>query len=256
MPFPAGCYESHNDVPTKGNSPAMSSSTRSAPRAASLLLLLALVAGGCSDADPGETQPAPAPSSESSSPTSVPKPVSTKARIATVNGRLAKPNRRHALATATDLVDGWFDAAYVAGKYPRRDFGGAFPGFTAGARAQARRDRALMSNQDIGRRVDAVTATHRRVFVDVLAARGRAVGMTARFRLDFDTTGDLERRFQVQGRLLLTRTEDGWKVFAYDVTKAPRAKHVQTKPDQKKQSQKKHDPKSGKKSGKKKGDGR
>ena len=52
-----------------------------------------------------------------------------------------------------------------------------------------------------------------------LAVRGRAVGMTARFVLDFATTGELQRKVDVRGRLLLTRTDNGWKVFGYDVNK-------------------------------------
>jgi hypothetical protein len=76
-----------------------------------------------------------------------------------------------------------------------------------------------MSNQDIARRIDAVTASRRMVRVDVLAVRGRAVGMTARFVLDLTTTGELRRKVEVRGRLLLTRTDNGWKVFGYDVNK-------------------------------------
>ena len=43
--------------------------------------------------------------------------------------------------------------------------------------------------------------------------------MTARFVLDLATTGELQRKVEVRGRLLLTRTENGWKVFGYDVNK-------------------------------------
>jgi hypothetical protein len=195
---------------------------RPAVTSASLLLLLALAAGGCSDRD--ETGPQPAPGS-SASPTSAQEPVVTKTTIGSVTGRLSPQDRRHVVAEAGEVVDRWFDAAYVGGSYPRRDFDDAFPLFTVGARDQARGDQALMSNQDIGRRIDAVTATRRNVRVDVLAARGRAVGMTARFVLDFATSGKLERELEVRGRLLLTHTDAGWKVFGYDVTKGAEPKH-------------------------------
>lgn len=194
----------------------MSTSTRPVATAVSLLVLLALAAGGCSDSTDGPG--ASAPSSTSSS-APVPDEVRTKTTLGTVTGRLAKRDRLRVAAVAGDVVDGWFDAAYVGGDYPRREFDDAFPGFTPGARAQALGDRALMSNQDVARRIDGVTARRRNVRVDVLAVRGRAVGMTARFVLDLATTGELRRKVEVRGRLLLTRTDNGWKVFGYDVNK-------------------------------------
>ncbi len=194
----------------------MSTSTRPTTTAVSLLVLLALATGGCSNStdDPG----ASAPSSSPSSSAPVPDEVRTKTTVGTVTGRLAKRDRLRVASAAGDVVDRWFDAAYVGG-YPRGAFDDAFPGFTPGARAQAVGDRALMSNQDIGRRIDGVTARRRNVRVDVLAVRGRAVGMTARFVLDLATTGELQRKVEVRGRLLLTRTDNGWKVFGYDVNK-------------------------------------
>jgi hypothetical protein len=193
----------------------MSTSTRPASPAVSLLVLLALAAGGCSDSTDGPGTSAPSSSPSSSAP--VPDEVRTKTTLGTVTGRLAKRDR--VATVAGEVADRWFDAAYVGGDYPRRAFDDAFPGFTPGARAQALGDRALMSNQDIARRIDAVTASRRMVRVDILAVRGRAVGMTARFVLDLTTTGELRRKVEVRGRLLLTRTDNGWKVFGYDVNK-------------------------------------
>ncbi len=43
--------------------------------------------------------------------------------------------------------------------------------------------------------------------------------MTARVRLGFRTTGELERTVRVQGRLYLTHNDGGWQVFGYDVSK-------------------------------------
>jgi hypothetical protein len=195
----------------------MSTSTRPASTAVSLLVLLALAAGGCSDSTEGPGTSAPSSSPSSSAP--APDEVRTKTTLGTVTGRLAKRDRLRVATVAGDVADRWFDAAYVGGDYPRRAFDDALPGFTPGARAQALGDRALMSNQDIARRIDAVTASRRMVRVDVLAVRGRAVGMTARFVLDLTTTGELRRKVEVRGRLLLARTDNGWKVFGYDVNK-------------------------------------
>lgn len=192
----------------------MSTSTRRAARSASLVLALALVAGGCRDGDDPGT--APAPGSESSAP-AVEEPVRTTTTVGTVTGRLAKEDRRRVVAVAGDVVDRWFDAAYVGSPRPR--VGNAFAAFTSGARARARRDRTVLTNQELVGRVDSAAATRRRVRVDVLAVRGRAVGLTARFALDLATTGKAEREVALRGRLLLTPTGDGWKVFGYDVSR-------------------------------------
>jgi hypothetical protein len=141
----------------------------------------------------------------------------TTLRAGVVNGRLSRAARQRTVRAVGRVVDGWIDAAYVGGSYPRRDFRQAFPGFTRGARQQARADGDLMSNQAIGARIDGVRPAHRVVLVDVLAAGGHAVGATARVRLGFRTSGAVERTFVVRARLALTRT-DGWQVFAYDAS--------------------------------------
>jgi hypothetical protein len=57
------------------------------------------------------------------------------------------------------------------------------------------------------------------VRVDVLAVRTRPVGLTAHVFLSFDTSGKVERVVRVKGRLFLTHSDRGWKVFGYDMTK-------------------------------------
>jgi hypothetical protein len=138
--------------------------------------------------------------------------------VGKVTGKLPRPARKKLERSVTAVVDGWLDAAYVGGDYPRSDFHDAFPGFTPGARDDARHDRALMSNQSIGKRVDTVTATRRRLRIDALVVRRRPAGVTARFILGFHTSGDLSRAFEVRGRLFLTRN-GGWRVFGYEVNK-------------------------------------
>jgi hypothetical protein len=210
----------------------MSTSPRRAGTAASLLVLLALIAGGCRDGADRAT--APAPTSSSPSTTTAAKPVRTRTTVGTVTGRLAKQDRRRVVSAAGRVVDRWFDAAYVGGSNPHRRFDNAFPGFTAGARTRAHGDRALLTDRNLDRRITA-TASRRQVQVDVLAVRGRAVGMTARFALDLARSGKLERELQVRGRLFLTRTERGWKVFGYDVGVGdqPHGKQPPKKPAQK-----------------------
>ncbi len=188
------------------------------PRAALLgVMLLTLLLGACSGTGPGaapQDRPSVGPGAP---PTLELGTVRTDLRTGVVSGRLPRDARQRTVRAVGRVVDGWVDAAYVAGTYPRRSFRHAFPGFTPGARHQAQQDRHLMSNQAIGRRIDGVRPVHRVVLVDVLAAGGRAVGATARVRLGFRTTGRLERRFVVRARLVLSRT-DGWQVFGYDAS--------------------------------------
>ena len=181
------------------------------------LLLLGLAAGGCSSDDQND---APAPeSSPTSSKEPAPREVRTQVTLSHVPGKLPGDDRKRVVHNVGAVVDHWFEKAYLGGKYPRHDFRDAYPGFTTAAQADARRDKALMSNQPLGPRIDGVTATQRLVWIDVLPAGGRAAAATARFRLGFTTTGKAERSVVVRGRLFLTPVPHGWKVFGYDVAK-------------------------------------
>ena len=115
------------------------------------------------------------------------------------------------------VVDDWFDAAYFGGDWPRTDFGSAYPHFSAGAAKDAKGDAALMSNARLGDRLDGVEATKRRLRVDMLAVKKRAVGVTARFVLGMRLTGEVNRSERVAGSLFLTWRDGGWQVFGYDV---------------------------------------
>ena len=124
------------------------------------------------------------------------------------------------MSNVTRVVDGWLDAAYVGGDYPRETFTDAFPRFTKGAVDEAGRDVMLMTNADLGQRIDGVVPKIRRLTVDLLAVRGVAQAATARVRLVFVTQGGVERRVTVAGRLRLVRQTRVWRVFGYDITKA------------------------------------
>lgn len=181
-----------------------------------LALLVGMTGAACS----GDSEK---PESDAPASSSAPAPeLQTRSWLGEVAGRLPPRKRAPVVRAVTSVVQEWTDAAYLAGEYPRTSFR-AFSGFTPGARRQAVRDAALMSNADIGDRVEGVTPVRRAVAVDVLAHRSRAVGATARVLLRFDTTGEVERRVTVRGRLMLTRAGDGgWKVFAYDMSKGAR----------------------------------
>lgn len=185
--------------------------------ATALTLGLALGAGACSG---GDDEPEPPGSAGSSAPAASAAPaVETVVAFGRVTGNLPREARDRLADQVVAVVDGWTSAAYLEGDYPRRDFADSWPGFTPGARDEAHRDRALMSNEDIGERIDGVVLRRSRVLLDVLAVRKRPVGVTARVLLGFRTTGELERVVRVEGQLYLTHTERGWRVFGYDITK-------------------------------------
>lgn len=201
----------------------MKLAAREALLSAALVLTVALGASGCSGDDDGsptsgDTTP-PAQSTEDATSFDI----ETRTTIGKQIGALRRADQKRLEETITDVVQRWFNAAYVGGDYPRSDFHDAFPGFTPGARDRARTDRLLMSNKGIGKRIDDVTPTESRIWMDVLAVRQKAVGVTARFELKFETAGDYERRVRVGGRLMLSRQEGGWKIFGYDVARGGRA---------------------------------
>jgi hypothetical protein len=179
--------------------------------AATLAVVLAMTTA-CSGGDEPEPKTA-------GSPSATPAEVATAVSFGKMTGRLPAGARSALAKDVQKVVDGWLDAAYLGGDYPRTDFAGSWPGFTAGAQANARRDAALMSNQDIGAEIDGVEAERRVVRLDVLSAKKRPVGVTARVVLKFRTTGTTEQDVQVHARLFLTPGKDGWQVFGYDVRK-------------------------------------
>jgi hypothetical protein len=185
-----------------------------------LLLVLAVVLAACSGGDDSSSSPsADGAGQPADGGTDAPAPIETHSSLGKVRGQLPKGKRSKVRQQVAHAVDEWFDAAYVGGDYPRNDFSTSWPGFTTGAKADASDDKELMSNQDIGAEVSSVKATARRVYVDVLAVRGKAEGATARFVLKFKTDGDVQRKVEVSGRLFLTPSPEGWRIFGYDVTK-------------------------------------
>jgi hypothetical protein len=185
-----------------------------------VLLFLALAATSCSgddDSDSGSPEPQSTASGSAFD-------IQTETTVEQVAGHLSRPDRKQLAASVTKVAQRWFNAAYVGGDYPRSDFRDAFPGFTRGARADAERDKDLMTNRPIGSKIDGVTPTRSVIWIDVLSPNKRAAAVTARFRLGFRTEGDLVRDVTVRGRLLLTRQPGtGWKIFGYHVAKSSQA---------------------------------
>lgn len=176
-----------------------------------------LAVAGCSGGgDGGEGPEADGPSTGQGSAEAVRTVVVPGKRV----GQLSPQRHDQAAARVAAVVDGWWDAAFVDADYPRSRYQDSFPGFTRGAAAQAWRQRDLTTSMRLGERIDALVPLRRRVAVDVLATRQVPRAATARVRMDYRTTGEVERRIRVQGRLLLT-FDRGWKVFGFDLTQGP-----------------------------------
>ena len=68
------------------------------------------------------------PSAASSSATE--HPVDTQVSWGIGDRKLPAAGRQRLAAKVREVVDGWTEAAYLGGDYPRRDFADSWPGFT------------------------------------------------------------------------------------------------------------------------------
>jgi hypothetical protein len=156
--------------------------------------------------------------------------VATRLTLGKVSGTIRKPfhkafarHRRRLEAKVGAAVDGWIDGGFVAVTYPADSFPRAFDTFTDRAAADARRQKRLMTNWKWRHDIDGVTATKRKVTLDVFAPRGRPAGVTARVKLAFTTSGHKAKKVTVTGRLFLARNPRGrWRIFGFDVSKGVR----------------------------------
>lgn len=184
-------------------------------------LVVTLAVGACSGEQADRSGPGEAPSRTLAEPDEAPtlnvRPVTSSGRLV---GRLSRKDRRQVEGSISGAAVRWLEAAYLGGNYPRRNFRNSFGVFTRSARAAARADLDRMTNARIGNRVTAVTPTRLRVRVDLLAVGGRAVSGTAHVDTRFRTDGRADRAYRVAGRLMMTRQDHQWRVFAYDVARA------------------------------------
>lgn len=191
--------------------------------AALLATLVALSASACSGDDPAPapaTDPAASLSEPSAAPTLEVEPV---VRAGQVVGRLKKADRARIVGAVSGVAVRYLDAAFLGGDYPREGgFRAALAGFAPGTARLAARDLGLLTNAGIADRVEEVTPARLDVTVDVLATSGHASAATAHVKLVFTTTGPVAKRVQVQGRLMMTKTDGRWRVFAYHLSKGAR----------------------------------
>jgi len=203
-------------------------SSRPRTTAATLLVALALAAGGCSSSDSSSPSAAPGPSDTGADGA---QSVASKVLLGKVAGTIKRKSwkefmnhhQKPMLAQVGRAVDGWIDGAYVGVDYPRDSFGSAFDSFTEPAKRDADRQKQLMTNWDLRKKIDGVEVKKRTVTVDVMAPRGRPAGATARVDLVFTTTGDKQERVTVRGRLFLSPGHGKWHIFGYDVSKGAKS---------------------------------
>lgn len=186
-----------------------------------VLGLLVVVTGCSGDGDEGRSASSPPSSPTRSEPTKQARPpLRTTTKVGEVVGKLSRERRRRAAQQVSRVVDRWWEAAYLGDDFQRQQIRRkSFPGFTPVAYAQARGDKSLTTNAALGPKVDATTATRRRVTVDLLATDGRARTATARIGLNFRTVGEKREVVAIRGRLMLTREKDGWRIFGYDLSR-------------------------------------
>lgn len=190
-------------------SPRSGRATGRAPTAVALVLLTALTA--CSGGDEEPDEPA------AQEPTAEVDALPTTLRAGKVEGRLPKQRVDNVVARVGAVVDGWIDAGFAGEEWPRK-ISGAYAEFTERAAAQASGDAELTSAAAFSQRVDSVEVTERVVRVDLVSHRRTPAGATARVRLTLETSGEVERTVRVRGRLFLTPSGNGWKIFGYDLT--------------------------------------
>lgn len=171
---------------------------------AAVVLVVAVVAGVLLTNGSADEK---ASSGSTASPSAPPLQVHTK--VTRVAGQLPTPQRRAVERNIAALVKDYLEAAFVEG----RSGISAFPGFTPAARTLAARDATVLTAHSTGTQVKRAAA-----YISVFADHHRAQGATVRLVLAL-VTGEGTLARPMVGRLLLTPTASGWRVFGYDVAR-------------------------------------
>lgn len=188
------------------------------PAAATVAVLsvMLVLGAGCSG---GSGEDEPSVRVTSLAPTAEP-PVSTQVVAGKLRGTLTKAGRQAAVQDVAEVVDTWIDQAWVEGPWPR-EVDGVWETFTPGAARLAKADASMTSAAGFGPEAEAVRATKRRVKVDLLGRRLEPVGATARISVHLEVSPveapDEPRDVRLRGRVMLTPTEGGWKIFGYEL---------------------------------------
>ncbi len=152
------------------------------------------------------------------------KPVPMNVTVGKVAGGKLKRQQEQQIETqVSKVLSRYFDAAFLAGEYPRKDFPGAFAGFSPGAAQRAAADRVLLTNAAIGTTTEAIVPRSKQARLDLLIPKRTVAALTARVRLLFvqERADGADQLVTVEGRLMMDRKKSGaWQIFGYDVTRS------------------------------------
>ncbi len=190
--------------------------------------LLAVTVSACTTSDQPDQPDRPvADGAPPAGDESTPVPVDVRVRVTRVSGALPAARREAVAAQVRRVLDGYVRSAYLdqdgtaAATRSARAAGpaGAFAAFTPDAARQAQGDRDVLTSSGFGA-ASSVRPVQATALLSVLSPKGHVVGATAQTTLRFAVTDDdgATRRRLVRGRLLLTPTAQGWRIFGYELT--------------------------------------
>lgn len=172
----------------------------------------ALLLASCTS-DPTSSDPPTPGDTPTSTPSTAPT-LEVDSRVTRVAGRLPESRRVQVAEAVGRLVTDYLEAAYLGGTAAD-----AFDAFTPRARRTAAREAGLLTARGLGEGAE-VSVADAAAYVSVLAPRARLLGATARVEVDLEVEdGDGLRQVPLRGRLMLTPTEDGWRIFGYDLSR-------------------------------------
>lgn len=175
------------------------------------LFLTGLLVGGCSP----DNDPAPVPDAETS-PSVATEPEVT-VRVTRVAGTLSSDER-----AALALDAGGVARDYLLGAYVEAPDADPFTDFTEGAAALAEEDRAVLTGETYADGA-VVTVDRAAIRLSAVAPQRRVAGATAWVFLNLSVGGAEGADpvpVRVRGRLLLTPSADGWRIFGYDLSRS------------------------------------
>lgn len=185
---------------------------------ATLVAVPALLLGACTSTDGASSDP-PAESASTDTAEVKDRRLRLDHRVTRVAGDLSPEQRARLERRLGPVVRSYLEPAFLR-SYPMAGPGRSFAGFTPGARRLARKDERLLTGVGLDKAED-VRVRRASAYYSVVAPSSRAVGVTARLVVDVRATrGERTRSVRLRGRLLLTPTRAGWRIFGYDVSRA------------------------------------
>lgn len=184
---------------------------------------LALTLGSCSGDDEPSSPASTSPSDASSTAETLRLDKANAAletRVVEIGGGVKKKQRSDISRQIAKPIQNWMDAAYLAGEFPRGDYGKKdLPGWTDQAASLALKDENVTTNAAVSKDVVRVVANQRTARLFVFAFRGNAGGATAKVLLTMtaEKESGTRMRYAVGGDVYLTRNGNKWRIFGYDL---------------------------------------